>query len=496
MDQFIGIDIGTSSAKVTLVDVTTGVIKATTHADYPVYHPEPGHAEQNPDDWWHAVIDCLRQLQQSYSLKEVAGIGLTGQMHGTVFLGADKKPAYPAIIWADQRSAPILPHIQDVIGIEPYVRIAGTRPVAGFMVSTLAWLAQNQPQILENSAYVLLPKDYIRLKLTGTIGTDITDASATGLFDVLHETWSQEVISKLGLPGDKLASVSASGQVIGRITPLAAEACGLAAGIPVIAGCADQPAQAVANGIVSTQNVSLTIGSGGQIFVPTILSNRPVPDARLHFFNHAVPGFAYALGAILSAGLSLHWLRDLFGLGDYATLAAAAETTPPGAEGLIFLPYLYGERTPYMDAQARGAFIGLTHRHSQAHMARAVIEGVCFALRQTLEIALKQRQDAKPPTLIGSGGALSQPIWQTILTDILGQPLQVSQIQEQTSTGAALLASIGTGTFADFDQATAAMSRPSQPIEPNFAHYERYQTRYEQFSNLYSTLKDDFHKLD
>lgn len=496
MSYFLGVDIGTSSTKVVVIDSADGRLVTQSSIPYPVHHPQAGFAHQASKDWWKAVQQCVQTLHKKMDISIIKAVGLTGQMHGTVLLGADGEPVHPAIIWADQRGGAMTEHILETIGQDTYVATTGTLPMSGFMVTTLVWLAKHQPEVLEKTATIMLPKDYIRYRLTGTLGTDITDAASTGLLDISTGDWATPIIEKLGLPRHKLAPISASQTVIGHVTPQASEETGLPVGIPVVAGCADQPAQAIANGITSAQDASITIGSGGQILVPYRMADRPAADPRLHLFNHAVPDTIYVLGAMLSAGLSLRWLRDLFALDEasgYERIAHAAESEPAGAEGLIFLPYLYGERAPLLDPQARGAFIGLTHRHGRNHLARAVIEGVCYGLRQILELALLNSNTQR--TIIGCGGAMAHPIWHQTLANILGKPIEISQVEEATATGAALLAAIGTREISDYAAATNLMQTDRQVITPDASAVPLYEAGYSQFCGLYPTLKDDFHRL-
>lgn len=496
MSYFVGIDIGTSSTKVVVIDSTDGRLAMQSSIPYPVHHPQAGFAHQASKDWWKSVQQCVEIIHKKMDISIIKAVGLTGQMHGTVLLDAEGEPVHPAIIWADQRGGTLTEHIVETIGQEEYVTTTGTLPMSGFMVTTLVWLAKHQPEVLEKAATIMLPKDYIRYRLTGNLGTDITDAASTGLLDISTGDWAWSIIERLGLPGHKLAPVSASHEVIGTVTQQASAETGLPAGIPVVAGCADQPAQAVANGITRMSDVSITIGSGGQILVPYSMAERPPADPRLHQFNHAVPDTIYVLGAMLSAGLSLRWLRDLFALDEttgYQQIAQAAEAAPAGAEGLIFLPYLYGERAPLLDPQARGAFIGLTHRHGRDAMARAVIEGVCYGLRQILELAMPDADAQR--TITGCGGAMAHPIWHQTLANILGKPIEISQVEEATATGAALLAAIGIGELKDYAAAADLMQTERQIITPDASVVPLYEAGYSQFCGLYPTLKDDFHRL-
>lgn len=497
MPHLLAIDIGTSSAKAILFDTDMARIIAHAGHEYPVDKPSPDRAEQHPESWWQAVQVCVRQVMQHAD--SIAAIGLTGQMHGTVLLGADANPVAPAIIWADQRSKTSVDALIDAFGEDHYASIAGTLPATGFMVATLHWLRQHQPDVLDTAQTVILPKDYIRLKLTDTRGTDISDAASTGLLDVMRGQWLPEIIQFLDVSPDLFPTIDPAAQVIGELTDTAAQALGLPAGIPVVAGCADQPAQALANGLLSPGIAAVTIGTGGQVFVPLRhTSDSALPtDARLHVFNHVVPQTWYVLGAILSAGSALRWLRNLTGLAStqdaYAILSAEASDVPPGANGLLFQPYLSGERTPHMDPLARGSFIGLSAYHTRGHLARAVMEGVTFALRQTLDISLGLAGDVEK--IVIAGGGADSALWRQIQADVFGVPLQRSIQSEQTCMGAAMLAGIGTAVYASYDAAAAQVVQRGEITEPNSSNQARYNELYAQFVELYPTLKEHFHRL-
>lgn len=500
MALLLGIDIGTSSAKAVLFDSVSNRMLAVAGEEYPLLYPAPDRAEQNPADWWLSTLSVVGQCLEQAGRKDVSAIGLTGQMHGTVLLGNGHQLLHPAIIWADSRSSAQVRRMIDRFGAAEYAALAGTLPAAGFMGPTLVWLLDHEPELLAQTRTVLLPKDYVRLKLTGEVATDISDAAATGLFDIAQQTWSPALLHAFALDSAMFPPVLDSSAIAGRLTPIAAEALGLQPGIPVVAGCADQPAQALASGLTIPGRASVTTGTGGQVFVPLKLAaGQPVPtDPRLHVFNHASRNLYYILGAILAAGLSLRWLRDLVGLHDhpdaYALLSAEAAQIPPGAKGLLFLPYLMGERTPHMDAGARGGFIGLRYYHERGHLARAVMEGVAFALRQTLEISLEVG-GLTVEQIIGAGGAMESPVWRQIQTDVFGLRMQKSMLPEQTCIGAALLAGTRTGAYTSLDEASAAVVRYDTPTEPDAVHHAVYDTLYHQFTDLYPRLRDDFQAL-
>jgi xylulokinase len=496
---FLGIDIGTSSTKALLMAADTGDVLAVASAEYPIHNPQPDYAEQNPSDWWQATIQTVREVV-SRTDADIAGIGLSGQMHGTVLLDNTQTPLHPAIIWADGRTAGTVQTMETLLPLETSIPITGTRPAAGFTGITLVWLRQNQPQLLESAAHVLLPKDYVRLKLTGQLATDITDAAGTALFNVQRQQWSDEVIDAYQLPRDLFPQVLASYEVAGRLTSEAADALGLSAGVPVVAGCADQPAQAFGNGITRPGLASITIGSGGQVFMPLSNEDDVQTDERLHVFCHAT-GDLYALGATLSAGLSLRWLRDIAASDTdeaFDVFSQAASDVAAGSEGLLFLPYLNGERTPHMNAQARGGFIGLRLAHTRGHLARAIMEGVAFSLRQAYEICLTTGAD--PQELVISGGGADSAVWRQILTDVTGEPLVKSLRDEQAALGAATLAAVGTQYYSDtvvegINTARDIIAQYDEPTTPNPQHTTFYNERYEHFKTFYPRLKDDFQRL-
>ncbi|MCB9078331.1 MAG: xylulokinase [Anaerolineaceae bacterium] len=498
MALLLGIDLGTSSIKSVLFDLYQAKIVATAAQEYSIDKPLPDRAEQDPEVWWQATVETVRRVTGAADRNRVAAISFSGQMHGALLLDAHGQPLHPAIIWADQRSAEACQTLIETVGAERYAAIAGTLPATGFMGATLVWLAHHQPDLLDQTYKVIFPKDYLRLRLTGQIATDVSDAAGSGVFDIRRRQWADSILTKVGLPVDRLPEPLPSTAVAGLLTPSAAEVLGLPAGIPVVAGCADQPAQAIGNGLIRPGQASVTTGSGGQVFTPIRLDpTSGQTDPRLHVFNHAVPELWYILGAILSAGLSLRWLRDLTGLPpsgrSYAILSAEASAVPPGAEGLIFLPYLSGERTPHMDPLARGGFIGLTHFHQRGHLARAVMEGVAMALRQALELSLSL--GGQVDMIIAAGGGAESDVWRQIQADVLGLPMRQSLLTEQAGLGAALLAGVGAGLYADLDEACAQVVQYGPPTQPDPDRHARYNQLYERFTQLYPRLQTDFHWL-
>jgi xylulokinase len=511
----IGIDLGTSSTKTILIDSNGHLVSLATQ-EYAFDIPRPGWAEQDPEVWFQAAVNTLRQALASASSgnlgvhpAEVAGIGLTGLMHGPVTLDSSGRSIRPSIIWADQRSGEQVAQVHDSIGIQNLGRWTGNPLATGFMLATWLWLNQYEPDTVTQTAYLLLPKDYLRYRLTGEIGTEPSDASATSLYDPFHRQWSQDILDSLSclsssnLPlshpergwGEGLTPplppVFPSHQVAGSLLPEIARQTKLNPGTPVVYGGSDQTCQALGNGIISPGLVSCTIGTGGQLFAA---SSQPVydPKLRLHLFCHVVPDTWHLLAATLTAGKSLRWLRDnIFPGSTYQALVDQAAQIPPGTEGLIFLPYLAGERTPHMDPDAAGVFSGLTLRHTQAHLVRAVLEGVVYSLRQGLEIMTSL--GAPLDQLIASGGATNHPLWLQLQADIFQRPIYRTQTRETAAFGAALLAGVGTGVFTSFQEACERSVRwHEEVVHPNRDLEALYTSRYQAFLTLYPALKAYF----
>ena len=490
MTYLLGIDLGTSSAKAALFDSHTLRLIATAVHEYPVNHPQPGYAEQDPDDWWDAVVGAVRDVIGGRNPHHVDGIGLDGQMHGLVCLGPDHTSLHPAIIWPDARA---VDEVEQLVALRKTssARMPGP-PAAGFAATSALWLSRNRPSILEQTQVVLSPKDFIRLRLTGNIGADPSDAAGTWLFDIETAAWASEIVSYCGLRLEQMPPVTPSAHVAGGLTEPAAKAMGLVSGTPVVTGCADLPAQALGHGVVNLGTALVTVGTGGQVV--SALDAIPLDTASdLYIFQHAVPDRRYVQAAILSAGLSLRWLRDLLGLtaqkDAYEQLSALTSAVPAGAEGLLFLPYLAGERTPHMDAQAAGLFLGLRLHHQAGHLARAVMEGVGFALKQCLELVA-----ADTDAVILSGGVTRSETWCQILADIWARPIQVpTENVPRACLGAAILAGVGAGLYGAVGEALQKRAEPVATIHPKAPQI--YSRRYDQYRRLYPLLKDEMHQL-
>jgi xylulokinase len=493
MSSLLGIDLGTSSVKV-VVCTREGAIQGIGNAEYPILTPRPDYAEQDPADWWKATAIATRQAMQEAGTPKVEGIGFSGQMHGFVPLDSDREPQRPAIIWADQRSAPLLKEIQERVGTDLLSTTCGTAPAAGFLISTLLWLQKHEPETVDRTAALLMPKDYLRFRLTGELGTDASDAAATGIFNVRERVWANEVIERLQFPRSIFPKVHPSEEIVGTLGSGAAQELGLTEGIPVSVGCADQPAQAVGNGLIDPPLGSVTVGTGGQAFVPLA---RPLidPQLRLHTFCHAPEARWYLLGAMLSAGMALRWLRATLGSErwSYAQMDQIAADVELGSEGLVFLPYLVGERSPLMDPRAKGSFVGLTLRHGPGHMVRALLEGVAFAMRQIIDTMVEC--GAKLDRLVASGNGLASPLWRQIIADVLNRPLYQGKDKhsaERAGVGAALIAGIGVGVIEGYNEAQRFAPTFDKLTGPNPEKAKLYESHYRRFLDLYPRLKSWF----
>jgi xylulokinase len=478
-ETFIGVDVGTTGVK-TIAMSPQGEVIAKAAAGYPLSTPRPGWSEQDPEDWWRATQGTLEAVAAA-GVGEVRGIGLSGQMHGLVCLDVHDRVLRPAILWNDQRTAAECVEIEERIGLERLIQLTGNRALTGFTAPKLLWLRRHEPDVYSRIAHIMLPKDYVRLRLTGEHAIDVADASGTLLFDVAHRRWSEEVAGALEVPEAWLPRALESPEVSGQ-TP---------EGVPVAAGAGDQAAAALGVGVDRPGPLSVVLGTSGVVFaaLPAFAAE---PQARVHVFCHAVPGAWHAMGVMLSAAGSLQWFRDAVAAGvPFAELDAEAAVRAPGSEGLLFLPYLAGERTPHADPDARGAFVGLSLRHDRAAMVRAVMEGVAFGLRDSLELLAGLGVRANRGRVSG-GGARSR-LWLDIVASTLGLPLELTSIEEGSAFGAALLGGVAGGVFADVHQAVGACVRVREIVEPDRVWQEEYAERYQRFRELYPALRPHFH---
>lgn len=497
----LGIDIGTTGTKTLLID-EEGRVLASAVSEYPLHTPRPGWAEQDPADWWEATRLTIRRVLALAGLRgqDVRGIGLSGQMHGSVFLDDRQQVIRPAILWCDQRTAEQCAWITQTVGAQRVVELTSNPVLTGFTAPKIVWLRDHEPEHYARVRKVLLPKDYIRFRLTGAFATEVSDASGTALFHVRERRWATEMLDAIGIPCEWMPECFESPVPSARVSPEAAEATGLQAGTPVVGGGGDQAAGAVGNGIVERGIVSSTVGTSGVVFA---FSDEPAvdPGLRVHTFCHAVPGKWHQMGVMLSAGGSLRWYRDalagperevaaLLGVDPYRLITEEAAQAPVGSEGLIFLPYLTGERTPHADPYARGVFFGLTLRHDRRHMARAVLEGVAYGLRDSFEIL--QEMGVPIQEVRASGGGARSPLWRQIQADVTNREHVTINVDEGPAFGVALLAGVGTGVWGSVAEACRATIRVTDrcpPVPENAAIYARY---YPIYRALYRCLAEQF----
>jgi xylulokinase len=469
----VGLDVGTTSVKAVAV-AADGELLARTEEAYGMATPRPGWTEQDPEDWWRAAERALAAL----GARDVAAIGLSGQMHGLVALDRADAVVRPAILWNDQRTAAECAEIEERVGLERLIDATGNRALTGFTAPKLLWLRNAEPESYERIAHVLLPKDYVRLRLTGERAIDVADASGTLLFDVRERRWSEEVLAALELPFEWMPRSLESPEVSGTT----------GAGVPVAAGAGDQAAGALGVGVDRGGPVSVVLGTSGVVFA-ALPGYAADPLARTHSFCHAVPGGWHAMGVMLSAAGSLRWLRDVIAPGEpFEALTGAAERWEPGAEGLTFLPYLAGERTPHADPDARGAFVGLSLRHDRGALARAVLEGVAYGLRDSLEL-LGELGVRREVGRVSGGGARSD-LWLRIVASVLGIPLERTAVEEGAAYGAALLGGVAGGVFEDVHDAVRRCVQATGTIEPDPSWRQVYDEGYERFRLLYPTLEE------
>ena len=502
MSVTLGIDIGTSGTKTIAID-EAGKILASASEEYPCDHPFPGWSEQDPELWWGATSRTVRQVLARGGLKpkDVAGVGLSGQMHGSVFLDADGRVIRPALLWNDQRTAAECAEIEEKAGgKEALIRLVANPTLTGFTAPKLLWVRNREPAAWDRVRQVLLPKDYIRYRLSGTYATEVSDASGTLLLDVVNRRWSAELLGKLDLDPSLLPPCHESDKVTSQVGALGASATGLAVGTPIVGGAGDQPAGAVGNGIVRTGVVSATMGTSGVVFAHADAPGFD-PLGRLQQFCHAVPGAWCAFGVVLAAGGSLQWFRNELGKAEVA--AANAQGVDPyflltdeaalagvGAEGLFFLPYLTGERTPHFDPDAKGAWVGLTVRHGRPHLVRSVLEGATYAMRDCLELV--GAMGVTVGQIRVSGGGARNALWRQIQADIYGLDVHTVNSTEGPAFGVALLAQVGTGGFSTVPEACDATIRLADrtTVDPRAkAFYDRGYAIYRQ---LYKDLKGSF----
>ena len=490
---WLGIDIGTGGSRALLVDSTGVVVAAHTVAHEDIVMHQPLWAEQRPDNWWDAAVEAVRGViaQAAVPASDIKGIGLSGQMHGLVILDSDYRVIRPSLIWCDQRSQPQVDWVNHKAGQAKVLECTANPVLTGFTLPKLLWVRDNEPQNYERVVKVLLPKDYVRFRLTGEFATEVSDASGTSLFDVVNRRWSWELADTLGIDRSLLPACFESSEISGTISREAAALTGLVEGTPVVGGGGDQAASAVGNGIVAPGIVSCTLGTSGVVFAH-MEQVAYDPAGRVHTFCHAVTGKWHVMGVTQGAGLSLQWFRNQLAPGaTYDALMTEAATSPAGAQGLYWLPYLMGERTPHLDALARGGWIGLTAKHRRADLIRALIECVSYSQKDCLDIV--ESLGVHVASVRASGGGAKSPFWRQILADVFAKPVVTLASQEGSALGAALLAMVGTGEYSGVPEVCGAVVSETARVEPQSAAAEIYARGHKTYQSLYPALKAVFH---
>lgn len=504
MAYILGVDIGTSGTKTVLFSEDGIPVSSATY-EYPLYTPQNGYAEQDPLDWWNAVVNGIKQVigESGVVASEIKGIGLSGQMHGLVMLDGDNKVIRRSIIWCDQRTSKEVAEITDRVGADKLIEITANPAITGFTAAKIMWVKNNEPQNYEKCRHILLPKDYIRFMLTGEYATEVSDASGMQLLDIPNRCWSEEVLNKLGIDKSLLAKVYESPEITGKITGRAAELTGLAEGTIVVGGAGDNAAAAVGTGVVEDGKAFTTIGSSGVVFAHT--SNISIDKkGRVHTFCCAVPNCWHVMGVTQSAGLSLKWFRDNLcwsemetalnmGVDPYYLTDKEAMDVPIGANKLLYMPYLNGERTPHLDPNCRGVFVGLSTMHKKKDMIRAVMEGVSYSLRDCVEVMREMNINVTDMMACGGGG--SSPLWRQMLADLYACPVKTTQNKEGPALGVALLAAVGAGIYSSVPEACKAVILPDKvqnPIQENIGEYEKV---YNVYKKLYPAMKSCFEDI-
>ena len=489
MSVLVGVDVGTTGARAIAVTLNGEVVASATRS-YPLNMPRPGWTEQDPEDWWRATRDSLVEIARAVEGR-VVGIGLTGQMHGAVFVDADGNSIRPAILWNDQRTEAQCREITERVGEENLVRIAGNPALTGFQAPKVLWLREQEPESYSRVAHLLLPKDYIRYRLTGELATDVSDASGTLLLDLRKRAWSQELLDRLEIPRRWLPEVMESPSPTGQVRPSIANELGIGPTVPVAAGAGDNAAAALGVGVIEPGTGLSSIGTSGVVFVPSAKFT-PEQSGRVHAFCHSVPGGYHLMGVTLAAGAALGWWRETLGSETtYDELAELAAPVAPGSDGLLYLPHLYGERSPHLDARARGAFVGLTAGHGRGQLTRAVMEGVVFSLRQSLEIISELTPVAE---IRATGGGARSRLWLQLQANIYDRPVSVMAVEEGAAYGAALLAGVAAGIFPDVSSA-CDLVRVKETIDPDAGIGARYSELYRTYVSLYPSLRNAMHEL-
>jgi len=492
--KLLGIDVGTGGTRAVLIDENGRLIASSTAEHRPFSSPQTGWAEQEPEDWWRACCEAVRRLlsESGIAASKILAVGFSGQMHGAVLIDASGSPLRASLIWCDQRTAEESAELTQRLGAERIIQLTCNPALTNFTLTKLLWVRKHEPHIFNKFKRLLLPKDYVRLRLTGEYAMDMADASGTLLLDVANRRWSAEMASATGISLAALPKLFESSDVCGAVSKDGAKLTGLAAGTPVVAGAGDQAAGAVGLGVVAPGAVHATIGTSGVVFAATS-SPTIDPQGRLHTFCHAVPNRWHVMGVTQAAGLSLRWFRDQFGAHSsgsrdpYDALAEDAASVNPGSDGVLWAPYLMGERTPHLDPQARAALIGLAANHRRAHVVRAIMEGVAFSLRDSFSI-FEALQIPVTNIRLGGGGARS-PLWRQIQADVYAQNVEIVEAEEGAAYGAALLAGVGAKVWNTVDEACRTAVRVKTKIEPNWDSAKVLQRQYSAYRLVYPALR-------
>lgn len=494
MGYLIGLDIGTSAVKALLLKSNGSVVGSVTE-EYPLFSPRPGWSEQNPEDMWKASVDAIRGVMTKYSVSpdSVLGLGLSGQMHSSVFLDEQYEVIRPAILWNDVRTSAQCRFIEQTVDPETLLEEVCNPALEGFTLPKLLWLREHEPENYQKLRWLVLPKDYVRFRLTGAIAMEVSDAAGMLMMNVRSQVWSKPILESFDIPDYILPPIVGSSEVAGTITPEVANATGLKVGTPVVGGGADNACGAVGSGVVIPGRGMVSLGTSG-VLLAHLAEPKLITSGTVHMFNSCLPGEFYMMGVMLSAGLSLNWLRSQFGNEkSYAQMTEEAAAVPPASRGLVFLPYLTGERTPHGDANARGSFVGLSATHGQAEMTRAVLEGVAFGLCDSVELLRSAGWNGT--SLRALGGGARSPLWKEIIASATGLVLEEINIDEGPALGAAILAGVGSGAYASVLQASDSIIKVERAVEPNKEWMKVYVELYQVYKDLYPALKNSFDRL-
>ena len=504
MKMLLGVDLGTSGTKTVLFDETSATL-ASASEEYPLHQPKNGWAEQDPDDWWRATQHTVRAVLEKSGADphEIVGLGISGQMHGLVLTDGEGNVLRPAILWCDGRTGEECEELTERVGKERLIAISANPALTGFTAGKILWVRKHEPETYARAKHILLPKDYVRFRLTGLFASEMSDASGTNMLDVPKRAWSEEIAGAMDLDMNLLPPLYESSAVVGRISAQASALTGLCEGMPVAGGAADNMAGAIGTGVASAGKAFTTIGTSGVVYAHSDTVQID-PQGRVHTFCSAVPGAYTVMSCTLAAGLSLKWYRDTFcdaeiqtakemGTDPYVLMNEQAARSPIGANRLLFLPYLMGERSPLLDSNARGAFIGLSAMHTRRDLLRAVMEGVMYSQRQNLDVL--RGMHVVPERMLACGGGAKSPFWRQMMADIFAMPVSTVQNTEGPALGAAILAGVAGGLYPSVPEACASLIREADPLQPDAARGAAYEPYYQLYTQLYPGLKSAYQTL-